>query len=156
MSLPVLSLFEEGQCVDGIAPLEQSISQMTSQFIEQETTNMATPCCQAQACFVKSVGAALDADLKKFLHDKDWRNIQPKSACHGVASKKQINVESFCVKVVACFVPHAMIPGHLPVCPCCESAERVETQGSNVRWINTPKTLFGTSSHRHLDTKLHW
>jgi len=117
---------------------------------------MAPPYCNAQAIFIKSVREAMDADAKKFLHDKDWRNILPKSARQGTASKKQLDVSSLYVKPVACFLPHAIIPGHIPVCPRCESADKVDTHGSYVRWIRTPKTLFGLNTHRYLDTKFYW
>ena len=112
-----------------------------------------SPYCPAQAAFIKSVRAAMDADPKKFLREKDWRNIQPKSPRHG---KQQLDVQSFYLKPVACFAPHAIIPGHVPVCPRCESPSRVDTQGSNVRWIKNPKTLFGINGHKYLDTKFYW
>ena len=127
---------------------------INNRFLESLT--MAPPYCNAQAIFIKSVREAMDADAKKFLHDKDWRNILPKSARQGTASKKQLDVSSLYVKPVACFLPHAIIPGHIPVCPRCESADKVDTHGSYVRWIRTPKTLFGLNTHRYLDTKFYW
>ena len=112
---------------------------------------MAPPHCLAQAAFVKSVRSDMDANAKKFLLDKDWRKLLPKSARQGTASNKQIDVTSFYVKPIAL---HALCL--MPVCPHCESSNKVETSGSHVRWINTPKTLFGLHSHRCLDTKLCW
>jgi len=117
---------------------------------------MSPPHCQAQASFIKSVRSAIDSDAKKFLQDKDWRNVQPKSPRHGLQTKKQFEVASFYVKPVACFVPHLIIPGHVPVCPRCDSADRVDTLGSYTKWTKVPKILFGTHSHRCLDTKFYW
>jgi len=98
----------------------------------------------------------MDDNAKQFLQHQDWRNIQPKTARYGTASKRQLDASSFYVKSVACFVPHVVIPGHVPICPRCESSSKVDTHGTNVRWIKVPKTLFGLSSHRYLDTKFYW
>jgi len=117
---------------------------------------MVPPYCQAQASFIKSLRAAIDSDPKKCLWSRDWTNIQPRSPRHGLASKRQMDVQQFYVKPVACFVSHVIIPGHVPICPRCELSSRVDTQDSHVRWIKTPKTLFSTNSHRYLDTKHCW
>jgi len=117
---------------------------------------MAKPSCQGQVSFIKYVRRGMDADTKQFLRDKDWRNIQPKSPRQGTSSNKLLEVKSFYLKHVACFVPHVLIPGHVPFCLRCKSNDRVDTQGSKVRWIKMPKTLFGTHSHRYLDTKFYW
>jgi len=98
----------------------------------------------------------MDADPKKFLREKDWKNIEPKSQRDGLTSKQQPDAQLFYLKPVASFDPHAIIPGHMPTCPRCESTSRVNTQCSDVRWIKNPKTLFGIDSHKHLVTKFYW
>jgi len=117
---------------------------------------MPPPYCAAQEAFIKFVRCSMDDDANKFLQHQDWQNIQPKSACHRTSSKKQLEVSSLYVKPVACFVPHVLVPGHVPICPHCESSSKVDTHGAHVCWIKVPKTLFGVSSHRYLDTKFYW
>jgi len=118
---------------------------------------IVAPFCQAQVDFVKATRGKIDANPKRFFGDNDWREIRPKGGRNTpVASNKTIDVNSFNIKPIAAFVPHLLLPNHVPSCPHCEKKEKVDTHGTNVRWINCPKILFGLKSHRCLDAKLHW
>lgn len=62
---------------------------------------------------------------------------------------KKMSVDAFCVKDLAVWLPHVTVSGHVPAC-----AKRLKKTGvdpSRCRWIEKPKTLCGSHSHRCLD-----
>jgi len=73
--------------------------------------------------------------------------------CVSLNCEKQLDTESFYVKHVACWVPHLLIPQHVPSCPKCRTNTHVDTASS--KWVKHPKLLFGLKSHKYLDTKLY-
>ena len=66
---------------------------------------------------------------------------------------KAMWVGAFYVKGLVAFVPHLILPGHVPSCPHCRNSKWVDTPSS--RWIKTPKICFGINTHKYLDTKLY-
>ena len=68
-------------------------------------------------------------------------------------SHRTVKVEAFYLKSIACWVPHILIPNHVPTCPHCEKKKYVDLKKS--RWVNCPKLLYGLSTHRYLDTMLY-
>ena len=111
----------------------------------------------AQRDFIAHVRGKIDRNGAEFLKEQNWRKIKPPGGrnAFGINNKK-VTAESFYVKALAVFVPHLLIPGHVPTCPHCEKATHVDVTGKHVRWINSPKLLFGVRSHSYLDTKLYY
>jgi hypothetical protein len=54
------------------------------------------------------------------------------------------------VKPIAAWLPHLIIPRHIPTCPHCESSGRIDINRS--KWVDRPKVLHGIDSHRYLDS----
>jgi hypothetical protein len=107
----------------------------------------------AQDRFIKSIRSAIDHDHHYF-DDKDWRNLTIKGGRHvGLANKKLITSD-FYVKPVAAWVPHLLIPNHLPSCPNCQHSKSIDV--SKAKWITNPKILYGLNGHRYLDTKMYY
>jgi hypothetical protein len=109
---------------------------------------------KAQDDFVKHIRASIDANPDHFFDDKDWRNLTIKGGRHVGLKNRNLEAASFYVKPVAAWVPHLLIPGHVPSCPNCEHARGVDTSKS--RWIANPKILYGLRGHRYLDTKMYY
>ena len=106
----------------------------------------------AQEEFIRTTRSAIDANPKDFFKGKDWRHITPNAGRYSIL-KKQLDASSFCIKPVAAWVPHLIIPGFRPSCPHCKTPEHVDV--NNSRWISKPRTLHGIRSHHCLDTKLY-
>lgn len=70
-----------------------------------------------------------------------------------VGDDKSVLLDSLYCKDVAVWVPHLLLPDHVPTCPKCESSECVCVASS--KWIKQPKLLYGIRSHRYLDTKMY-
>ena len=77
---------------------------------------------KAQDDFVKHIRASIDANPDHFFDDKDWRNLTIKGGRHVGLTNRKLEAASFYVKPVAAWVPHLLIPGHVPSCPKCEQA----------------------------------
>ena len=108
----------------------------------------------AQSQFIKDVRTAIDLKQHKYFHQADWRNATPPGGKHiGLNTEKKIETESHCIKPICSWVPHLLIPHHVPTCPHCKKNTHVDTAA--FRWIAFPKILYGMSSHKHLDTKLY-
>ena len=105
----------------------------------------------AQAQFIKSIRQSIDADQGLFFQDKDWRMLTVKGGRYVGLGHSRVDTNSFYVKPVAAWVPHLLIPGHVPCCPKCKHSRSVDC--SKAIWIPTPKILYGLSGHRYLDTK---
>ena len=57
-------------------------------------------------------------------------------------------MDAFYVKPLACWIPHVLIPNHVPTCPHCKEKKFVNPQ--KARWINSPKILYGKDRHRYM------
>lgn len=111
----------------------------------------------AQLNFIKVNRAEVDKNKEGYFKERDWRNVAPSGGrfrCAG--TKRKVNVNSFYIKPLAVFVPHLLLKNHVPSCPKCESSLSVFTEGPRVKWVKVPKLLFGTNSHKYLDTKRYW
>jgi len=108
----------------------------------------------AQQQFTTDARKRIDDD-PLFFQKHGWANIAygfSRSAT--LASKKKIDVESFCVKPIAAWVPHRLIPECIPSCPNCKSKNSVDV--NITKWVEHPKILCGCGTHRHFDTKCCW
>jgi sentrin-specific protease 1 len=108
---------------------------------------------KAQADFIRFTRESIDADQNHFFDDKDWRNLTIKGGRYVGLNNRKIELSSFDVKPVAAWVPHLLIPNHVPSCPNCEHARSVVVATST--WIASPKILYGLKGHRYLDTKMY-
>ena len=112
----------------------------------------------AQWTFVKKVRASIDSNAKAYFEKHNWKNISPiggrnDSGLLDPSSKRTTKADRFYVKAIACWIPHKLIPNHVPKCPQCESSRNVDpTKG---RWVTCPKILYGVERHRYLDTWLY-
>jgi len=108
----------------------------------------------AQRQFILDLRGQIDIKQHACFHVNDWRNLTPAGGkCVGLTSPKKIETDSFYVKSVASWVPHLLIPKHVPCCPHCKKNTHVDTASS--RWVAFPKILYGMTSHKYLDTKLY-
>ena len=106
---------------------------------------------KAQAEFVANTRRAIDADLQ-FFHKNDWSQIRhSKRRGTALTSTKKLRADNFYVKDIAAWVPHLIIPGYLPSCARCGKKEHIDM--SKCSWVENPKLLHGTHTHRHLDTE---
>jgi len=111
----------------------------------------ATRLCQAQCQFIKDARDSIKQHGAGFFHDKDWRDIKLVSGARSsLAAKAKLHTDSFCVRSLACWVPHLLFPNCLPKCPKCGSNKDINLGES--RWADHPIMLHGTATHRHLDT----
>ena len=110
---------------------------------------------EAQWRFVLKIRGKINNDAKGFFLSNDWKCITPSSGGRFDSNilSKQTTVESFYVKPVAAWVPHLLVPNHIPCCPHCKSRKHVDIVKS--RWINCPKVLYGTARYRYMDTILY-
>ena len=109
---------------------------------------------KAQDDFIKSIRASIDADPNHFFDDKDWRYLTVKGGRYVGLNNPTLEPSSFYVKPVAAWVPHLLIPGHVPSCPKCCHPQCVNPTTSN--WVTSPKLLHGLKGHRYLDTKSYY
>jgi hypothetical protein len=112
---------------------------------------------QAQWAFIKKTREAVNNDPKLFLAEHNWRNITPPGGKNDsmlyLNCNKKTTVDAFYVRPIACWVPHLLIANHVPSCPRCKTRDHVDT--IKARWMNSPKILFGTTSHKYLDSMLY-
>ena len=126
-------------------------------FVSLLTTSMTRwtkklPYSVAQDRFVQRTRHDIDANQCSYFDDHDWHRIVPNGGSRS-SLRKAVSIDSFYVKPVAAWVPHLLFENHVPSCPRCRSPRFVDVKAA--RWINTPKILFGVSSHQYLDTKLY-
>jgi hypothetical protein len=112
----------------------------------------------AQLSFIRKTRKAVDADSKSFFAANNWRNIAPSggrcdSGILDASSRRTCQASSFYIKGIACWIPHKLIPNHTPKCPQCKKNQHVDV--TKVRWVNSPKILYGVERHRYLDTVLY-
>jgi hypothetical protein len=113
---------------------------------------------EAQWRFVLKTRASISNDARLFFKSHNWRCIAPTTGGRHDSTildqgTKKTTVEHFYVKPVASWVPHLLVPNHIPCCPHCKTSRHVDIV--KARWVNCPKVLFGTSRHRYLDTVLY-
>ena len=105
-----------------------------------------------QRVFVEKIRAAVLAN-DRFFDTHNWQNVEPMGGRNSSLTKSTYT-DRFCVRPMACWVPHLLIPNHMPCCPRCGKRDLVEVN-KGVRFIRSPKMLHGVSSHRHLDALCH-
>ena len=119
---------------------------------------MTTQYGTAQDEFILKVRGSIDTDARLFFLENNWKDVRPTfgrfdSALLNTANKRTRNVDAFYVKSLAVWIPHVLIPNHVPTCPHCKRKDYVHV--ANARWINHPKILYGKDRHRYLDTLLY-
>jgi len=108
----------------------------------------------AQRQHIKDARGQIDIKHASYFHSNDWRNLTPAGGKYvDLTHDKKINTDSFYIKPIACWVPHLLIPRHVPYCPHCKKNTHEDTASS--RWVAFPKILYGMTSHKYLDTKLY-
>jgi hypothetical protein len=140
---------------------DRTITVRNSLIVLSNTTMTSTPPKQfgeAQWSFVKKVRSNIDKDAKSYFATNNWRNIAPvggrsDSGLLDPACKRTTKPDIFYVKAVASWVPHKLIPNHIPKCPQCEKNRHIDI--TKARWVNCPKLLYGVERHRYLDTFLY-
>ena len=117
--------------------------------------NKPQPLSEVQWKFVLKTRSAINNDARAFFKVHDWKWVVPTNGGRFDSSilSKPSSVEDFYVKPIATWVPHLLIPNHIPSCPHCKVNKNVDTVGA--RWMNCPKVLYGTSRYRYLDTVLY-
>jgi len=104
----------------------------------------------AQHEFIKSVRSSVLQEGASFFKKKDWKNIGPVSNTSLALAEMKICSDSFYIKNVAVWVPHLLLPNHIPTCPNCKRSSGVDL--SKAEFVERPKILHGIRSHRYLDT----
>jgi hypothetical protein len=110
----------------------------------------------AQWTFIKKIRASVKNDSKAFVAEHNWRNVSPRGGKNDsmlFCGSKTTTVDAFYVRSMALWVPHLLIANHVPTCPRCKDNENVDV--IKARWINSPKVLYGVTSHKYLDTMLY-
>ena len=96
----------------------------------------------------------MDANPQSFFKKNSWFDIKPMDGGRNVnlkyAKDRSIHIESFYVRKVAVWVPHLIVPNHVPTCPKCCSKQFVNV--NKVKWVDYPKLCYGLSDHYYIDT----
>jgi Transposase len=109
-----------------------------------------------QWTFITEIRGAVMNDPKSFFSTRNWRCITPSGGKNDSTLfnlTNQTTVDAFYVRPIACWVPHLLIANHVPTCPRCKSKDFVDLV--KARWINSPKIMYGITSHLYLDTMLY-
>ena len=114
------------------------------------------PYGEAQRLFIKETRSSVAHGLGGYFKDVNWSRISPcKRGGRAVAlngtGHASVCAESFCVKDIAVWTPHLIMPGFVPSCPRCQSSEHVDVNGK-LNFVARPKILHGLNKHRCLDT----
>ena len=106
----------------------------------------------AQQSFIKSVRDRVDAEQVAFFRRNDWCRMSPDHGRNSslVGDDASALLDSLCCKDVAVWVPHLLMPDHVPSCPRCRTSEHVDI--ATAQWMKQPKMLHGMRTHRCLDT----
>jgi hypothetical protein len=111
-----------------------------------------------QWAFIKKTRAAVKNDAKAFFAANNWRNVTPDGGRNDstlfIAGSKKSTVDDFYVRPLVLWVPHLLISHHIPTCPYCKQKEHIDLVKS--RWLNSPKVLYGLTSHKYLDSMLYY
>jgi len=101
--------------------------------------------------FIKSVRASVLMDGAKCPKKKDGKMIGPTSNPSLVLTELKMCVDSFCVKDVAMWAPHLLLPDHImSSCPHCKQSSGVDLRKSE--FVERPKIIHGVWSCMCLDT----
>ena len=84
---------------------------------------------------------------------KDWKRIGPSINTSLALTDLKTCADSFYIKDVAVWVPHLLLPNHIPCCPHCGRSDCVDL--SKAEFVARPKILHGIRSHRYLDTMMY-
>jgi hypothetical protein len=108
--------------------------------------------------FIKKTRAAVKNDAKAFFAVNNWRNVTPDGGRNDstlfINGSKKCTVDVFYVRPLVLWVPHLLISNHIPTCPYCKQKEHIDLVKS--RWLNSPKVLYGLTSHKYLDSMLYF
>lgn len=119
---------------------------------QEQSTNAdgpSAPYGPAQEAFIRSTRQAIDAG-KLSLVGTNWTCIRPT-----LPFDQQRATSHYYIKPLAVWVPHLIVPGHVPYCPRCASPDGVDPS-KTTRWAKGCRVLAGLHSHRYLDTKLYF
>jgi len=86
-------------------------------------------CGTAQAAFITKARKAMSLD-PTVLHDVDWRRVSASASFLSLTKKTE--VDSFYVKDLAVWLPHVVMPGHIPTCSRCLTKSGVDV--GRFRW----------------------
>ncbi|CAB9531613.1 hypothetical protein SEMRO_3737_G350730.1 [Seminavis robusta] len=111
---------------------------------------------QAQADWIKKVHFEVEAKGASFFKagiGRDWSQIAPHGGRNTCLNQRDpiVLASTMYVRPVACWIPHLLIPSHLPSCPHCEKNNGISLN-PKLDWVATPKILYGLYDHRYLDT----
>ena len=114
------------------------------------------PYGSAQAAFIKKTRSDISAEGASYFKARDWTNLVPvkglgRNVC--LNSCGAMCADAFYVKPVAAWIPHLLLPDHVPQCPTCDSSKYVDI--TSARWTDKPKLLYGVGTHRYLDTMMY-
>lgn len=113
---------------------------------------------KAQEDFIAATRRAVAVAGADFFRDKDWTCISPpiqrgrKNACLNNNNQVGLLVDSFYVKSIAVWMPHLLIPNHVPSCPNCAENPKRFVRVNEAEFIDKPKLLYGVRNHRCVDT----
>ncbi|CAB9528057.1 unknown protein [Seminavis robusta] len=106
----------------------------------------------AQRRFITTTRNAISSQGQTFFASHDWMNIKPKNGFNTCLAQDKSNIlgEAIYVKPLVVWIPHYLIPNHIPSCPNCERCDGIDV--NEAKWVKQPKVLFGLRSQRYLDT----
>jgi len=93
----------------------------------------------AQHEFIKSVRASVLVEGANYFKKKDWKQIGPSSNTSLALTELKTCADSFHVQDVAMWVPHLLLPDHVPSCPHCKQISGVDL--SKAEFVERPKSL---------------
>ena len=81
---------------------------------------------------------------------KDWKNVHLKKLLIG-PKRSKIKPEDYYVRASAVWLPHIIIPNHIPCCPLCKSNGSVDIE--RACWVDSPMLCYSRPLPTYLDTK---
>jgi hypothetical protein len=108
----------------------------------------------AQKRHIRETREIILQEKERFFTRHDWTRITPdvqgrRNTCLNNDNLSMV-AEQFYIKAIAAWVPHWILPNHVPTCPHCENNQSVDI--NNIEWVDEPKILYGVRTHRYLDT----
>ena len=109
-------------------------------------------CGRAQHDFIAAVRKSVTEEGASCFKKRDWKRMSPSTNTSLALVDLKICADSFCMKDVAVWIPHLLLPNHVSCCPHCGRSDCVDL--SKAEFVARPKILHGTRSHRHLDAMM--
>jgi len=115
----------------------------------------------AQATFMEKTRREIFAKGRSHFEKKNWSRIEPLPTGHVCLNSNRscgLDPDIFCVKPLAVWVPHMLLPNCVHCCPHCTPDNGPHKQSvdvSNAKRTKGPKTMHGVREHRCLDTVQH-